>query len=192
MARLNDFMGLPEMAPIRDYCCAHGETAIYDKGRPFVNEGSVGRYIAVVQSGYFKYVVGDDRGDECTTGFSFEGDIVTDYVRSFLYSQPSLTSIIAGADSEVLRVPIAEMRIYLENTYPAYLADTTAILLNEAYKRYIDMHRFSPAERYLNLVERVPGVLSLVPFKELASYLSVSRRQFQRIRKQTGHLSHDK
>ena len=94
MARLNDFMGLPEMAPIRDYCCAHGETAIYDKGRPFVSEGSVGRYIAVVQSGYFKYVVVDDRGDECTTGFSFEEDIVTGDVRAVLWEQASRAAFI--------------------------------------------------------------------------------------------------
>lgn len=192
MARLNDFMGHSEMAPIYDYCCAHGEAVKYDKGRPFVNEGSVDRYIAIVQSGYFKYVVFDDHGDECTTGFSFEGDIVTDYVRSFLFSQPSLTSIIAGADAEVLRVPIAEMRKYLENAHPDYLAGTTALLLNEAYRRYIDMHRFSPTQRYLKLIERAPGLLNLVPMQELASYLSVSRRQFQRIRRLTGHLSHDK
>ena len=123
---------------------------------------------------------------------SFEGDIVTDYVRSFIYSQPSLTSIVAGADSEVLRVPIAEMRAYLENTDSDYLAVTSSLLLNEAYRRYIDMYRFSPVERYTKLVERIPGLLTLVPLKELASYLSVSRRQFQRIRKQTGHLSHDR
>ena len=156
MARLNDFMEHPELVTICRFCLKEGEAVKYDKGQSFVNEGSICRYIAIVLSGYFKYIVFDEHGDECTTGFSFEGDIVTDYVRSFIYSQPSLTSIVAGADSD------------------------------------IDMYRFSPVERYTKLVERIPGLLTLVPLKELASYLSVSRRQFQRIRKQTGHLSHDR
>lgn len=192
MARLNDFMEHPELVPICRFCLKEGEAVKYDKGQSFVNEGSICRYIAIVLSGYFKYIVFDEHGDECTTGFSFEGDIVTDYVRSFLYFQPSLTSIVAGADSKVLRVPITEMRAYLENTDSDYLAVTSSLLLSEAYRRYIDMYRFSPVERYTKLVERVPGLLTLVPLKELASYLSVSRRQFQRIRAQTGHLSHDR
>ena len=192
MTRLNDFMACPELAPISDYCLANGTVVKYAKGQSFVDEGSLCRYIAIVQSGYFKFSVVDNNGDECTTGFSFAGDIVADYVCSFLNSQPSPTSIVAGADSEVLRVPVSELRAYLDKANPEYISLTAKLLLKEAYRRYIDMHRFSPEERYLKLIRRVPGLLSLVPLRELASYLSVSRRQFQRIRAQAGHLSHDK
>lgn len=52
------------------------------------------------------------------------------------------------------------------------------------------MHRFTPEERYLKLIARVPHLLQLVPLQELASYLSISRRQFQRIRAEAGHMSH--
>lgn len=192
MTRLNDFMASSELAPISNYCLANGTVVKYAKGQSFVNEGSLCRYIAVVRSGYFKFSVLDNNGDECTTGFSFAGDIVTDYVYSFLYSQPSTTDIVAGADSEVLRVSVGELKVYLNKVDSEYIARTARLLLKEAYRRYIDMHRFSPEERYLKLIERVPGLLSLVPLQELASYLSVSRRQFQRIRAQVGHLSHDK
>ena len=192
MARLNDFMVCPELAHIYNYCLANGTAATYSKGHSFVDEGALCRYVAVVRSGYFKFSVIDNNGDECTTGFSFAGDIVADYVYSFLNSQPSPTSIIAGADSEVLRVPVGELRAFLDKVDSGYIARTAKLLLKEAYCRYIDMHRFSPEERYLKLIGRVPGILSLVPLQELASYLSVSRRQFQRIRAQVGHLSHDK
>ncbi len=192
MTRLNDFMVCPELAPISNYCLANGTVAKYAKGQSFVDEGSLCRYIAVVRSGYFKFSVIDNNGDECTTGFSFAGDIVADYVYTFLNSQPSPTNIIAGADSEVLRVPVGEIRAYLDKVDSEYIARTANLLLKEAYRRYIDMHRFSPEERYLKLIGRVPGLLTLVPLRELASYLSVSRRQFQRIRAQTGHLSHDR
>ena len=192
MARLNDFMVCPELAHIYNYCLANGTAATYSKGQSFVDEGALCRYVAVVRSGYFKFSVIDNNGDECTTGFSFAGDIVADYVYSFLNSQSSPTSIIAGADSEVLRVPVGELRAFLDKVDSGYIARTAKLLLKEAYCRYIDMHRFSPEERYLKLIGRVPGILSLVPLQELASYLSVSRRQFQRIRAQVGHLSHDK
>lgn len=192
MTRLNDFMACPELAPISNYCLANGTVAKYAKGESFVDEGSLCRYIAVVRSGYFKFSVIDNNGDECTTGFSFAGDIVADYVCSFLNSQPSPTSIVAGADSEVLRVSAGELITYLDKADSEYIARTAKLLLKEAYSRYIDMHRFSPEERYLKLIGRVPGLLSLVPLQELASYLSISRRQFQRIRAQAGHLSHDK
>ncbi len=192
MTRLNDFMACPELTPISNYCIANGTAAKYTKGQSFVDEGSVCQYIAVVRSGYFKFSVINNNGDECTTGFSFAGDIVADYVSSFLNSQPSPTSIIAGADSEVLRVPVGEMKAHLYKVDSEYIASTARLLLKEAYSRYIDMHRFSPEERYLKLIGRVPGLLSLVPLQELASYLSISRRQFQRIRAQAGHLSHDK
>lgn len=192
MARLNDFMVCPELAPISNYCLANGIAATYSKGESFVDEGSLCRYVAVVRSGYFRFSVIDNNGDECTTGFSFAGDIVADYVYSFLNSQPSPTSIIAGADSEVLRVPVGELRAFLDKVDSEYIARTAKLLLREAYRRYIDMHRFSPEERYLKLIRRIPSLLTLVPLKELASYLSVSRRQFQRIRAQAGHLSHVK
>ena len=97
---------------------------------------------------------------------------------------------MAGADSEVLRVTIAEMKVYLEESDAGYIARTAKQLFKEAYRRYIDMHRFTPEERYLKLIARVPHLLQLVPRQELASYLSISRRQFQRIRTQAGHMSH--
>ena len=192
MTRLNDFMACSELAPISDYCLANGTAVKYAKGQSFVDEGSLCRYVAVVRSGYFKFSVVDTNGDECTTGFSFAGDIVADYVYSFLNSQPSLTSIIAGADSEVLRVSVGEIKAYLDKIDSDYIARTAKLLLKEAYRRYIDMHKYSPEERYLKLIARVPGLLSLVPLQELASYLSISRRQFQRIRAQARHLSHGK
>lgn len=192
MTRLNDFMACPELTPIFNYCLANGTAVKYTKGQSFVDEGSLCRYIAVVRSGYFKFSVSDSNGDECTTGFSFAGDIVADYVYSFLNSQPSPTFVVAGADSEVLRVSVDEMRVYLEKIDSEYIARTAKLLLKEVYRRYIDMHRFSPEERYLKLIGRVPDLLSLVPLQELASYLSISRRQFQRIRAKMGHLSHDK
>ncbi len=92
-------MTAPCIAPLYDYCIRHGELRRYSKGESFVAEGALCRYFAFVQSGYFKYTVIDSNGDECITGLTFEGDLVGDYVCSFLLGKPSFTSIVAGSNA---------------------------------------------------------------------------------------------
>ena len=54
--------------------------------------------------------------------------------------------------------------------------------LDEAYRRYLAFYSKTPSERYRDLIVRCPEDIIRLPFNELASYLSVSRRQFLRIR----------
>lgn len=170
------------MTPLREYLALHGELTVYSRGGALVEEGRVCNVVGVVKSGYFKYTGFDSRGEECVTGFSFCGEIVTDYVRSFLHNRPALTSIIAGCDSEVLQLPFAIARPHMLQSDPDFVSHTSSVLLEEAYKRYLAMHRLSPAERYAELRRRMPPDMEQLPLGELASFLGISRRQFQRIR----------
>ena len=179
MARLNDFLTKIDLSALHDYVAAHGSKASYAKGEKLVAEGERCRYIGVVTSGYFKYTTVNAKGNEIVSGFSFEGDVVTDYVRSFLDNSASLTSIVAGCDSEVLQMPIDEVRLHLG---PDFTASASPMLLQEAYRRYLDMLVKSPSERYLELMARCPTLFRSLPANEIASYLGVSRRQLHRIR----------
>lgn len=176
-------MAQVNLSLLNDCCREHGSIVRYAKGERMVHEGSVCRFIGVVRSGYFKYTSITSRGDECVIGFSFEGEIVTDYVRSFLLNKPAMTSIVAGRDAEVAQVPISVARPFMLRIDPDFNSDTTLILLQEAYHRYLSIHTLTSAERYRQLLNRFHDVISTIPYQELASYLSVSRRQFQRIRK---------
>lgn len=182
MARLNDFIAQVNVAPLMEYCREHGSIVRYARGERMVQEGNVCRFIGVVRSGYFKYTSISSRGDECVTGFSFVGEVITDYVRSFMLNKPAMTSIVAGCDAEVVQVPISEARPYMIRCNPDIISEASSILLQEAYRRYISIHTLTPAERYKELSFRFHGELSMIPYQELASYLSVSQRQFQRIR----------
>ena len=84
------------MSLLNDYVAANGRSAVYAKGESIVQQGSLCRYVGVIKSGYFKYMALNSKGQEVVTGFSFEGEIVTDYVQGFLYGQPSLTSNCRG------------------------------------------------------------------------------------------------
>ena len=182
MAQLNDFMTKIDMSVLNDYVAANGKSVVYAKGERIVQEGYLCRYVGVVISGYFKYLALNSKGQEVVTGFSFEGEVVTDYVQGFLYDRPSLTSIVAGCDSEIRRVPIEEVRRFITERNPGFVAEVSSNLLQEAYCRYLNMLVKTPAERFHELVSRYPGVIHNLPIQEIASYLGISRRQLHRIR----------
>ena len=135
-----------------------------------------------IKSGYFKFVAYNSKGQEIVTGFSFVGEVVSDFVRGFLFGQTCLTTIVAGCDAEILLVTIDELRSYLQERNPGFIAHSSSILLQEAYQRYLDVLVKSPAERYRELVSRYPNLIGLLSVQEMASFLGVSRRQFHRIR----------
>lgn len=182
MAHLNDFMTRLDLSVLNDYVAANGKSVRYAKGEIIVQQGHLCRYVGIVKSGYFKYVALNSKDDEVVTGFSFRGEVVTDYVQGFLYDQPSLTSIVAGCDAEVQRVSVEDVRRFIIEHNPGFVAEVSSNLLQEAYCRYLNMLVKTPSERFYELVSRYPGVIHNLPFQEIASYLGISRRQLHRIR----------
>ena len=96
MAQLNEFMTRIDLSVLNAYAEANGKSVVYAKDERIVQQGRLCRYVGVVKSGYFKYVALNSKGQEVVTGFSFEGEVITDYVQGFLYEQPSLTSLVAA------------------------------------------------------------------------------------------------
>ena len=182
MAHINDFMTRLDLSELNDYIAINGRRVVYGKGERIVQEGSLCRWLGVVKSGYFKYVALNSKGDEVVTGFSFEEEVVTDYVQGFLYGRPSLTSIVAGCDAEVQRVSVDDARRFIIERNHGFVAEVSSNLLQEAYCRYLNMLVKTPTERFHELVSRYPGVIHNLPIQEIASYLGISRRQLHRIR----------
>ena len=182
MAQLNDFMTRIDLSVLNDYVAANGKSVVYAKGERIVQQGRLCRYVGVVKSGYFKYVALNSKGQEVVTGFSFEDEVVTDYVQGFLYDQPSLTSIVAGCDAEVRRLSVVDAQRFIIERNPGFVAEVSSNLLREAYCRYLNMLVKTPTERFQELVSRYPGVIHSLPIQEIASYLGISRRQLHRIR----------
>lgn len=182
MAYLNDFMTRLDLKALLDYIEAHGRVVSYAKGQAIVAEGQLCRLMGVVKSGYFKFTSLTSGGDEVVTGFSFEGEVVFDYVRTFMQQQPSLSTIKAGCDCEVKQVSLAEAREYVLSRCPGFIEKASSVLLAEAYQRYINLNIKSPAERYAELIQRRDGVVDILTLAETASFLGISRRHLQRIR----------
>ena len=182
MAEFNEFMTRIDLSVLNAYAEANGKSVVYAKGERIVQQGRLCRYVGVVKSGYFKYMALNSKRQEVVTGFSFEGEVVTDYVQGFLYDQPSLTSIVAGCDAEVWRLSVVDARRFIIERNPGFVAEVSSNLLQEAYCRYLNMLVKTPTERFQELVSRYPGVIHNLPIQEIASYLGISRRQLHRIR----------
>ena len=182
MAQLNDFMKRIDLSVLNDYVAANGKSVVYARGDRIVQQGRLCRYVGVVKSGYFKYVALNSKGQEVVTGFSFEGEVVTDYVQGFLYDQPSLTSIVAGCDAGVQCVSVEDARRFISERNPGFVAEVSSNLLQEAYCRYLNVLVKTPTERFHELVSRYSSVIHNLPIQEIASYLGISRRQLHRIR----------
>ena len=56
-------------------------------------------------------------------------------------------------------------------------------LFFQSYSRYLDLFRFTPEERYLQLLKRCPKILQMVSLKEIASYLKITPVHMSRIRR---------
>lgn len=186
MAQFNDFLSRLDLEVIRQYCLDHGECVRYAKGEYFAETGYLGKYVGFVKSGYFKYCTLTTKGDYAVTGFTFPDECIMDFTQSFVFSKPSKISIIAGNDAEVLQVRLHSLREHILLHHPSLLQNMCAIILEEAYRRYLNLYRSSPTERYLELTKKYPQVLECVTMRDLASYLLVTPVYLSRIRKNLG------
>ena len=186
MAQINDFLSLIDFEAMRDYCMAHGKAVRYAKGDCFVEAGHVGRYVGFVVSGYFKYCVLNDKGEYAVTGFSFPDECIMDFTQSFIFDKASKITVIAGCDADVIQVPSRTLRDYITKNSPGLIPHMSAVVLEEAYSRYLNLYQKSPTERYLELVRKYPDVLERVTLRDIASYLLVTPTYLSRIRKLSG------
>lgn len=182
MSKFNLYDQKIDFAAIKDACREKGTHTHYAKDEPFVQQGYVGKYLGVVESGYFKYVTLTSSGEEAVVGFAFEGEIVADYYNSF-NDLPSEISIKAGSDAEVSQIRTVEARELFYSVYHDSLSSINGALFSEIYARYLELHRKTPTERYLDLIKLYPGLLATVSLRDIASYLLITPTYLSRIRK---------
>lgn len=140
------------------------------------------KYAGLVLKGYFKYTVVDNDGNERITGFAFRGTPVGDYISTFCDGRAK-TNIVAAVDTEVILCPNDVVRREFSTKPEMRLAFAEA-LFRQAYMTYLDLHRLTPKERYLALLERYPDIINSISLKEMASYLQITPTHLSRIRKE--------
>lgn len=182
MPKFNFYDQMVDLAAIKDACRDIGICHHYAKDDVFVQQGCVGIYLGVVESGYFKYTTLTSSGNEAVVGFAFEGEIVADYYNSF-NGLPSDITIKAGNDASVFQIRTGEARNVFHSFFEGNLSALNGTLFSEIYSRYLELYRKTPTERYIDLITLYPQILGIVSLRDIASYLLVTPVYLSRIRK---------
>ena len=170
---------------LKQYCLEHGEVKTFEQGEALEKAGEASRWIAYVESGYFKYMVNKalGGGKSACTGFAFEGEFVANYPFCLEGEQSELT-IEAGMPCRVIIIEGKELkRMYNEDTEKK---DIGMQLINNLFKmvysRYLDLYRYDAKERYMLLLNRCPQVVQQLPLKDIASFLNITPQMLSKIR----------
>lgn len=143
MPKFNIYDQKIDFSVIKEFCRENGRPVYYSKDDVFVQQGSIGKYLGVVKSGYFKYTTLTSSGCDAVVGFAFEGEIVADYYNSF-NGLPSEVTIIAGPTQWCLKLELLKQGVSLMHRLKE-------IFLHSMVHYSV---RFIPA--YLNYTERLP------------------------------------
>ena len=93
----NEYKDMVDVTALIDFCRDNGKLCHYGKGETIVQQGSVGKYCGVVESGYFKYTTITTDGAEAVVGFAFEGDV---YVISITLFMVFLRKLLLWQDAK--------------------------------------------------------------------------------------------
>ena len=190
-----------DIEALREFCEREGETVEFFKGDQLEREGDPARWFGFVTEGCFKYVNHSSDDREHITWFSFAGEFVVDYP-TFLYGQPSQTTIEAMMPSRVLRVAGQQLEQYFNQSietmklraviaehilfqFRSRYLDLHCATPRERYEqlRYLDLHCATPRERYEQLLQRCPGIVEHLDLQDIASFLNVTPKTISIIRK---------
>jgi CRP-like cAMP-binding protein len=161
------------------------EKVFFSKGDYILKEGKTANEYYILVKGMARSFVNDFNGNEVTTNFFVEGEIVIE-VSSIFQRIPTQENIVCISDCECWKMDF-EIFQNLFHKIPN-LAEWGRTWMSQqlfVYKqRSVEMFTLSATSRYLKLLEQKPQVVQFAPLKQVASYLGVTDTSLSRIRKE--------
>jgi CRP/FNR family transcriptional regulator, anaerobic regulatory protein len=155
----------------------------FSKGDILLRQDEVCSFISYLLKGSVIYYQQNEKGDEITTDFAFEGDWVTDN-RSRISQTPSHLNIKAIEETQVACIRQIELEELFKKV-PA-MERVGRLLIEQAYLRIvqlsIDLQMLSAAERYQKLLTESPQAFQRLPLYHIANYLGIAPKSLSRIR----------
>lgn len=183
MSVLNKHLELEGINEVRNLFLERGCEKEYKRNEFFARRGQKIDYAGFILKGGFRYLGYTCEGKEQIVGYSFENDFVVDY-GSFQIKKTTIVDAQAIKNSTVLLLSHDELNDYYDHSLKKNLRGELAeILLEDIYERLVSMYCDSPKERYIKLIKRHPGILSLISLKEIASLIKTTPETLSRIRK---------
>jgi len=154
------------------------------KASYFITCGKVNNSIAFVESGVFRSLYYNHKGDDFTRYFIYEGRFVGDF-QSFLDRTPSNDYIESVTDAQLWILDIHNFLLLEKEIkiWPLLMAKLYGFVIESKLKTANTMMNLDAKERYLLFLKLYPGLANRVPLTMLASYLGITASSLSRIRK---------
>ena len=147
-----------------------------------LNQGDTATAMLFVRKGCIRACFNDE-GNLVTTQFFLEGQVAT-ALESFLTQTPSQFSLetVEPSQLSVLTKPDFDHLLASDRSFHDWFYQTALQKLIEHTHRLLSFIKDSPQERYAQLVQQHPELLSRFPQNYIASYLGVSPVSLSRIK----------
>lgn len=160
------------------------ELKTFKKKEVVLKEGDYCLFEGFVLNGCFKIYYLNENGFEQTLYFAVEGWWITD-IDSFMNNVPSILNIEALEDSEVLMISKKDKE-YLYETMPQI--EKLFRIMNQKssvslQRRILSLTGKTADKRYLEFLEKYPGLEQRITQQQVASYLGITHEFLSKIRK---------
>ena len=161
------------------------EKVKFHKGDCILQEGKTANEYYILEKGLARSFVNDFSGNEVTTHFFAENEIIIE-VSSLFQRIPTQENIVCITDCECWKLGFESFQ-ELFHKIPNLREWGRAWMSQQLFvykQRSVEMFTLSATKRYLNLLEQKPQVVRLAPLKQIASYLGITDTSLSRIRKE--------
>lgn len=155
------------------------------KGDCLLKERQTATGYYLVEKGLMRFYVHDFNGNEITTQFICENEIVNE-VSSLFQRIPSAQNIQAVTDAVLWEIDFENFQqlYHTLESVREWGREWMAAQLFQSQLRSIEMITLSASSRYLQLLKERPQIVQQAPLKQIASYLGIADTSLSRIRKQ--------
>lgn len=167
---------------------AHQEV-FFPKGDFLLKKGQVANEYFIMESGLARTFLYDYEGNEITTGFFGNNEVVIE-AASLFQRVPTQENIQCLCDCTLWKINY-DIFQELFHQIPAFREWGRAWLAFELYQskmRATEMITEPATKRYLHLMQERPQIIQQAALKHIASYLGITDTSLSRIRKEIGHL----
>ncbi|MHA7108814.1 Crp/Fnr family transcriptional regulator [Sunxiuqinia elliptica] len=157
----------------------------FSKNDLIISSGERCNEYYLVEQGLFRSFVFNYSGDEITTDFFIDGDVLID-VSSLFQRIPAMENIQALSDGVLWKIeyPTFQELFHKIEGFREWGRAWMASQLLTSKQRSIGMITLTATERYLNLLREKPQIIKQVPLKHIATYLGITDTSLSRIRKE--------
>ncbi len=156
----------------------------FKKNELLVEKDKVANYYYFLESGFLRSYTIDLDGNDITTKFFTQNDIVIDWYSYFL-KKPCKESIQAITKGRCWKISFDNfMKLFSIESFRE--VGRTRLVNNyfELKNHSISVIADQAKERYLNLIQEKPAIVQNVPLKHIATYLGITDTSLSRIRKE--------